>query len=103
MTAKIVGTWKRSGIGADQQWDPFLDAWLAMAGDRWNSAAGREIVWRSRAKKTPVLLVKLVTEKSIAASDHDRYMHAFDFLQGPERDAALLELLTSGAGATGAR
>lgn len=82
------------GIGADKQWDPYLDAWLAQVGDRWNTAAGREIVWRSRAKKTAGLLVKIISDKNLAASDRDHYFRSFDFLSGPEKDAALVELLT---------
>jgi hypothetical protein len=82
------------GIGADKQWDAFLDAWLAQAGDKWNTPAGRDIVWRSRAKKTAGLLVKIISDKNLAASDRDHYFRSFDFLSGPEKDAALVELLT---------
>src|SRR5205823_3478220 len=48
------------GIGADRQWEEFFDAWLAEVGDKWNTPAGRDIVWRSRSKKTPALLVKIL-------------------------------------------
>src|ERR1051326_3228374 len=40
------------GIGADRQWDTFLDTWLGVAGEQCNMAPGREIVWRSRGRKT---------------------------------------------------
>jgi len=50
------------GIGADGQWDKFFDAWLTKAGDRWNSPAGREIIWRSRSSKSPALLVKIIQD-----------------------------------------
>jgi len=83
------------GIGADQQWDSFLNAWLKEVGDGWNTPAGRDIIWRSRSKKTPELLVKILSDKTLAANDRDHYMRAFDFIQGPEKDAALVELLTS--------
>src|SRR4029077_13668545 len=36
------------GIAADRQWDSFLSTWLKQAGDKWNTPAGRDIVWRSR-------------------------------------------------------
>src|SRR5206468_6832966 len=48
------------GIGADGQWDAFLDAYLAKASEPWKTSAGRDIIWRSRAKKTPGLLVKII-------------------------------------------
>ena len=50
------------GIGADGQWDKYFGAWLAQVGDKWNSPAGREIVWRSRSSKTPALLVKIIQD-----------------------------------------
>jgi len=82
------------GLGADNQWDPFLDVWLQDSPDAWNSPAGRRIVWRSRAKKTPGLLVKIVSDKGTSADERQEFMHAFDFLQGPDKDAALMELVT---------
>ena len=85
------------GIGADQQWDAFLGAWLKLAGDQWNTPAGRDIIWRSRAKATPDLLVKLISDTSISEKERQRYLRAFDFLKGAEKDAALLQLLTTSA------
>jgi hypothetical protein len=82
------------GIGADKQWDAFFDAWLAQVGDKWNTPAGRDIIWRSRAKKTAGMLVKIISDKNLSATDRDHYFRSFDFLSGPEKDAALVELLT---------
>jgi len=82
------------GIGADKQWDAFLDAWLGQVGDKWNTPARRDIVWRSRAKKTAGLLVKIISDKNLDATERDHYFRSFDFLSGPEKDAALVELLT---------
>ena len=83
------------GIGADRQWDKFFDAWLAEAGDHWNTPAGRDIVWRSRSRKTPALLVKIITDKSLTSQERDHYFRSLDFITGPEKEAALLQLLTS--------
>ncbi|HTH48243.1 MAG TPA: PVC-type heme-binding CxxCH protein [Candidatus Limnocylindria bacterium] len=83
------------GIGADQQWDAYLGAWLASVGDQWNTPAGHDIIWRSRAKKTPELLVKLISDKAATEPEKQRYLRAFDFLTGPEKDAALLQILTA--------
>ena len=82
------------GIGADRQWDAYLGAYLAAVGDRWDTPAGREVVWRSRSKQTPALLVKMITDKKTTAPEKQRYLRAFDFINGPEKDAALLQLLT---------
>jgi hypothetical protein len=83
------------GIGADRQWDPYLDAWLAAIGDHWDTGAGRDIVWRSRSKKTPGLLVKIIGDKALTAQDREHYFRSLDFITGPEKEAALLELLTA--------
>ena len=83
------------GIGADQQWDPFLDAWLAAAGAKCDSAAGRDIIWRSRSKKTPGLLVKIIANSNLTAAEREHYFRSLDFISGPEKDAALLQLLTA--------
>ena len=81
------------GIGAENHWDAFLGAWLEKVGDQWDSAAGLDIVWRSRAKVTSALLAKIVTNKETAETDKARYMRAFDFLTGPEKEAALQSIL----------
>jgi hypothetical protein len=83
------------GIGADRQWDPFLDAWLAAVGDQWDSPAGRDIVWRSRGKKTPAMLVKIIADKNLNAQQREHYFRSLDFITGPEKEAALVELLTA--------
>ena len=83
------------GIGADKQWDAFFGAWLARTGDAWNTPAGRDIVWRSRSQKTPALLVKIIQDGSLGAADRDHFFRALDFISGPEKDAALVELLTT--------
>jgi hypothetical protein len=82
------------GIGADQNWDACLAAYLAKVGDQWNSPAGRDIIWRSRAAKTPELLAKIVKDPSTKKEDRPRYLRAFDFqAKSPEKEQALLELL----------
>jgi putative membrane-bound dehydrogenase-like protein len=81
------------GIAADKQWDAFLDAYLAKASEPWKTAAGRDVLWRSRAKKTPDLLVKIVKDPATSEEEQARYFRAFDFLAGPEKEAALKGLL----------
>lgn len=83
------------GIGADEQWDKFLEAWLAKVGERWGNPAGRDIVWRSRSKKTPALLAQIIRQPGLDSRQRDHYFRALDFISGPEKEAALLELLTT--------
>ena len=82
------------GIGADQQEDKYFEAWLATVGNNWNTPAGRDIIWRSRSSKAPPLLVKLITDNATPAQDRERYLRALDFIKGPEKEAALIEIAT---------
>ncbi len=81
------------GIGADQQEEKYFTAWLAAVGQNWNTPAGRDIVWRSRAPSSAVLLAEII--ESSDASEHEiaRYFRAFDFFDGPEKKSTLLALL----------
>jgi hypothetical protein len=63
--------------------------------DALKTPAGRDIVWRSRAKQTPALLAKILKDPATAEAEKPRYFRAFDFQTGPEKDAALVELLTA--------
>ncbi|HZV34470.1 MAG TPA: PVC-type heme-binding CxxCH protein [Verrucomicrobiae bacterium] len=88
------------GIGADRQEDKFFDAWLAAVGTNWNTPAGRDIIWRSRAKKSADLLAKLILQPDTTNIYH--YFRAFDYIKGPEKRDALISLVRAGgANATG--
>ncbi len=80
------------GIGAGKDWDACLEAWLKLAGDKWNTPAGHDIIWRSRAKQTPLLIAKILSESSTTAAQAPRYLRAFDFLTGLEKESALIQL-----------
>ena len=81
------------GIGADKQWDAYLAAYLAKVNGQWDTVAGRDIVWRSRAKQTPALLAQIITADTTTAAEQPRYLRAIDFLSGPEKEAALQAIL----------
>jgi hypothetical protein len=83
------------GIAADQQESACFDAWLDAVSGNWNTPAGREIIWRSRASKVPPLIVKIITDKNASAADKARFMRSLDFIKGPEREAALAEIATA--------
>jgi len=82
------------GLAMDKQENKFFDAWMETSG--WDTPAGRDIVWRSRASRVPALVVKIVTDKNTSAADKERFLRSLDFIKGPEKDAALIEIATSG-------
>lgn len=67
------------GIGAEGNWDACLTAWLKRAGEGWNTAVGRDILWRSRAKATAGFLARLI-QSAPPGENVARYFRAFDFL-----------------------
>ena len=82
------------GIGAQKQEEKYFAAWLAEVNGNWNTPAGRDIVWRSRSTKSVPMLVKLITANEATAADKGRYMRALDFISGPEKEEALVEIAT---------
>ncbi len=86
------------GIGAGKDWDACLEAWLHHNKDKWNTPAGRDIIWRSRAKRTPALLAKIVADPQTTAEECPRYLRAFDFLTGPDKEDALVQLAFATSG-----
>ena len=68
------------GIGAIGNEDECFDAWLEMVGDNWNTAGGRDIIWRMRSAKAAAYLAKIIKNPSIAPTERPRYVRSFDFL-----------------------
>jgi len=86
------------GIGAEGQWERYLrDAtnpaspYVARS-EGISPAIWRDLVWRSRAKSTPEMLAQILRDPATPKDDLSRLMRAFDFQQGPEKDAVLWEL-----------
>ena len=80
------------GIGADGQWNRFLDAYLSHVGGKWDTPAGRDIIWRSRASQTPQLLARIINDPQTSTADLPRYFRAFDFQKSPAKNGALVEV-----------
>jgi putative membrane-bound dehydrogenase-like protein len=81
------------GIGAIGNEDACFDAWLAAVGDKWNTPAGRDIIWRMRSAKAAGLLAKIIQDQSVPESEKPRYMRSYDFLpESAEKTNALVQL-----------
>ena len=79
------------GIAADGNWDDCLSALSSLKNGEIDSPIMRDIVWRSRAKRTPELLSKLILAAS-KADESLRYFRAFDFCPGEEAAKAVRQL-----------
>jgi len=83
------------GIGAIGNEDATLAAWLAKVGAQWDTPAGHDVIWRSRGKDAPAHLAKIIAK--VPAAERPRFFRAFDFLVGPEKEAALTALAADAA------
>jgi len=82
------------GIGAGNDWDACLEAYMKAA-----SQPHQDIIWRSRGKQTPALLAKMIADSSITAESAPRFLRAFDFLPASqEKDDALVQLAFATSG-----
>ena len=81
------------GVAADLHWEGRFSAWLKLVGDNWDTPGGRDIIWRSRSKQAPALLAKILLDENTSADQQPRYLRAFDYHDGPEKDAALETIL----------
>jgi putative heme-binding domain-containing protein len=86
------------GIGARGKDEACFDAWKSKVGDKWDTPAGREIVWRLRTEKTAPLLAKIILDKQTPPEQLWSFFRAFDFLpNAAAKNEALLATL-NGAG-----
>ncbi len=89
------------GIAAHHQWDACFAAWKKTVGDKWNTPAGRDIIWRARTATVLPLLAKIILDESTPPEEYPRYFRALDFHQvnsaetRQAKNIALLQLLTT--------
>ena len=84
-----------AGISADRQWDNYFAAWLNQVGDNWNTPAGRDIVWRSRASAALPMLATIIRDNNNDLSKNLKFFRAFDFNTDTSKQTVLLSLLNS--------
>lgn len=81
------------GIGSDLHADACFAAWQSQTPDAANTPAGREIVWRSRAKAALPLLSRYITAADATPAQLQHYFRAFDFHTSPEKNAMIGSLI----------
>ena len=84
-----------AGISADKQWDSYFAAWKHLVGDNWNTPAGRDIVWRSRAEAALPMLASIIRDDNIDIAKNLKFFRAFDFHKDTSKQRILLSLLNS--------
>jgi putative membrane-bound dehydrogenase-like protein len=80
------------GIAAEKNWDLYFKTWQKEVGKDWNSADGKDIVWRARTKDALPLLADII--KSSGEKEMLRYFRAFDFHSHPSKQNVLAQIAT---------
>jgi len=86
------------GIGAEGQWDRFMGTTIGFNPyvqgffDYAPLPIWRDLVWRSRGKATPSLLEQIIRDPATPKHELPRFMRAFDFQKGPEKNDVLWQL-----------
>lgn len=83
------------GIAADGRWDECLETLLSRAPEPFRSPGLLDIIWRSRATQTPVLLADYLLSGQASPENVPRFLRAFDFQKGPKLQESLVRLLAS--------
>ncbi|WP_310684695.1 PVC-type heme-binding CxxCH protein [Aliifodinibius sp. S!AR15-10] len=81
------------GIGAAGQWDRFFVAWSDAVGSEWNTPAGRDIIWRSRAEAALPKLASIIKDPLVNSNEKPKYFRAFHFHDSPEKSEHLIGIL----------
>lgn len=85
------------GIGERGNESACFDAWLKVVGDDgWNTPAGRDIIWRSRAPQAAEYLTKLLLSPDLAETERPRLVRALDFQHDEIRQQAVTKILSAG-------
>ena len=83
------------GIGADGRWDACFAKWLAKVPEEdRNSASTKDIIWRSRSSETLDHLIGYLKDPALSIDDAARMLRATHFLDSPNKNKPLAELLT---------
>ncbi len=80
------------GIGATGNWEKCLDLWLEKIGEDWTKKPGRDIIWRSRAKKSLEYQLALIKDKNQPLAEVSRLLRGTDFQQHPQKSRLIADL-----------
>ncbi len=81
------------GIGSDLRADACYDAWLERVDGRWDTPAGRDIVWRTRAPRAAEHLAEIIANESIPLAETDRYFRSLEYHAPDVRDDVVAKLI----------
>ena len=82
------------GIGSDLRPDECYSAWMKINDGKWNTAGGRDIAWRVRAKDAAKTIVKIISNPELTLDETNRYFRSLEYHKPEVRTEAMKDLLT---------
>ena len=82
------------GLSSDLRAAECYEAWLSAIGGNWNTASGREIVWRVRAPKAADALVEMISDPNLKLEETNRYFRSLEYHAPEVRTEAMKRLLS---------
>ena len=82
------------GLSSDLRAAECYDAWMAVIGGNWNTASGRDIVWRVRAPKAADAIVQIISNPNLKLEQTDRYFRSLEYHDPAVRTKAMRKLLS---------
>ncbi len=82
------------GLSSDLRAAECYDAWLAAIGGNWDTASGRDIVWRVRAPKAADALVQIISDPKLKLDETNRYFRSLEYHDPKVRTQAMKKLLS---------
>jgi putative membrane-bound dehydrogenase-like protein len=82
------------GIGSDLRAAECFGAWLTAVDGKWNTKAGRDLVWRVRAPQAAEALVEIISDPQLTLEQTNRYFRSLEYHNPEVRNEAMKKLLT---------
>lgn len=82
-------------LPADHCPDAYFAAWRSATDKEKNSDKEKAMIWRSRSSGALPLLREIILDRSIERSELARYFRSFHFIESPEKNQMLADILRS--------
>jgi putative membrane-bound dehydrogenase-like protein len=81
------------GLPSDHCPDLYFNAWLEKNQQQWNTPEGLDIVWRVRSEQALPYLAEIAQNQNLPAIQLARYIRAMHFIDSPDKDKVLVDIL----------
>jgi putative membrane-bound dehydrogenase-like protein len=88
------------GIAMDTGNEAFFDQYLKLNKNPLETAAGKDIIWRTHNVASIPFLASLAADPKVALKERLRYFRAYDFISGNEKEKSLINMLDPNTNST---